>query len=188
MSSIQNAGIISRNDFFHPRKSEIARRSDGFHNAAQFGEWVRAIFLIPVSPRVILATFERRKCRQRFCIRPLLQFIRACARTKRTPARKEYVYIRWSELIHFYEADFASSLCLSFFFSFPPLPLLPFLPRALFPQLFAADSLRSFVGGTVKTGNEFIIRNAVSPAAYQVANITQSPTRRCKSVCDVIKR
>lgn len=63
------------------------------------------------------------------------------------------MYIRRSELIHFYEADFARS-------PFPPL-----LSRALFfPRLFAEPSAATAAsaGDAGRRGNEFIIRNAVS--------------------------
>lgn len=127
---LQNAGIISRNDSFHLRKSEIDRGR--IPRAAQFGEWVRAIFLIPVSPRVILATFERRKCRQRFCIRPLLQFIRACARAKGIPAGKVCICttVRSNPLLR-------GRFCLVSlsFFLFSPFFLPFFTARTFFPAL-----------------------------------------------------
>lgn len=113
----------------------------GFHRALRNFTDAPGAISFPVSPRVILATFERGKRRQRFCIRPLLQFTRA---HKKDPGRR---YIR--AYIYIYTTVRINPLLRGRFrlvSSPPPSPFPHLLSRALFP-LFA-ESFAGLVGGT----------------------------------------
>lgn len=82
--------VLPRNDSFHLQKREIATTNGEFRVSYNFVNGPR--YFIPLSPRVIFATFERGKRWQRFCIRPLLQFTRV--REKRSRAERcIYIYI-----------------------------------------------------------------------------------------------